>query len=387
MCCYEPKLQVFPMKHGVLIRQVAGLIATVKNLSFYVLALCPAKMIGTGSVPRKYDHLMKHISILIPVGDGSLVNIEGSHQIFNEVNAVLSRMGKPPLFKVQLVGIQKEATMKKGLFTIHPDVLAKDVEHTDLIIIPAIHGNKNKVLEENAEFIPWLVKQYQQGAGIASLCIGVFLLAGTGLLKGRKCATHWVEAENFRNMFPDVDLVPDKIITDEQGIYTSGGAYSWLNLIIYLVEKYAGREMAIICSKLFGIQIERDNQSAFMIFMPQKQHEDDLIKKAQDYIEKNYQEKITVDELASSLAISRRNLERRFKKVTYNSIVEYVQRVRIEAAKISLEGNRENVNEAMYKAGYTDIKAFRSVFKKLTGLSPLEYKNKYSRLDKLAAVS
>jgi transcriptional regulator GlxA family with amidase domain len=269
--------------------------------------------------------------------------------------------------------------MKKGLFSIHPDALVSDVDHTDLIIIPAIHGDKKKVIEDNKEFIPWLIQQYKAGAGIASLCIGVFLLAGTGLLKGKKCATHWVEADNFRKMFPDVDLVPDKIITDEQGIYTSGGAYSWLNLIIYLVEKYAGRDMAIVCSKLFGIQIERDSQSSFMIFSPQKQHQDDLIRQAQDYIEKNYQEKITIDELASKLAISRRNLERRFKKVTYNSIVEYVQRVRIEAAKMTLERARENVNEAMYQAGYSDIKAFRTTFKKLTGLSPLEYKNKYSK--------
>ena len=322
---------------------------------------------------------MKHVSILIPEGDASLVNIEGCHQIFNEVNSVLARAGKDPLFQVQLVGLRKETHMKKGLFSIHPDALVSEVDHTDLIIIPAIHGDKRKVIEDNKEFLPWLIHQYEAGAGIASLCIGVFLLAGTGLLRGKKCATHWVEADNFRKMFPDVDLVPDKIITDEQGIYTSGGAYSWLNLILYLVEKYAGRDMAIICSKLFGIQIERDSQSSFMIFSPQKQHQDDLIRQAQDYIEKNYQEKITIDELASRLAISRRNLERRFKKVTYNSIVEYVQRVRIEAAKMTLERERENVNEAMYRAGYTDIKAFRTTFKKLTGLSPLEYKNKYSK--------
>ncbi len=322
---------------------------------------------------------MKHISILIPEGDCSLVNIEGSHQIFNEVNSVLARAGKPPMFKVQLVGFKKQTSMKKGLFTIHPDVLIKDLEHTDLVIIPAIYGDKKQILENNKEFIPWLIKQYNEGAAIASLCIGVFLLAGTGLLKGRKCATHWVEAETFRMMFPDVDLVPDKIITDEQGIYTSGGAYSGLNLLLYLIEKFAGREMAIVCSKLFEIEIERNTQSQFMIFTPQKQHEDDVIKKAQEYIEKNYEEKITVDDLASMLAISRRNLERRFKKVTYNSIVEYMQRVRIEAAKQTLERNRENVNEAMYKAGYTDIKAFRTTFKKLTGLSPLEYRNKYSR--------
>jgi transcriptional regulator GlxA family with amidase domain len=322
---------------------------------------------------------MKHISILIPEGNISVVNVEGCHQIFSEVNGVLARAGQPPMFKVQLVGIRKETILIKGLFSIHPDVLISEVEHTDLIIIPAIHGPKRKMIEDNKEFLPWLVQQYKKGAGIASLCIGAFLLAETGLLTGKKCATHWVEADSFREMFPDVVLVPDKIITDEQGIYTSGGAYSWLNLVLYLIEKFAGRDMAIVCSKLFEIQIERESQSSFMIFNPQKQHEDDVIRQVQEYIEKHYEEKIAVDDLASRFGLSRRNLERRFRKVTFNSIVEYVQRVRIEAAKQTLERNRENVNEAMYKAGYNDIKAFRTTFKKLTGLSPLEYRNKYSR--------
>ncbi|HTM93468.1 MAG TPA: helix-turn-helix domain-containing protein [Flavisolibacter sp.] len=322
---------------------------------------------------------MKHISILIPQGDCSLVNVQGTHQIFSEVNGVLARAGKPPMFKIQLVGIRKTNSAINGLFTIHPDVLIDDIEHTDLIIIPAIHGNKNKMLEANKELAPWLVQQYKQGAAIASLCIGAFLLASTGLLNGRKVATHWVEADSFRKMFPEAILVPDKIITDEQGIYTSGGAYSWLNLVLYLIEKFAGRDMAIVCSKLFEIQIERNSQSAFMIFNPQKQHEDEVIRGVQEHIEKHYEERISVDDLALKFGLSRRNLERRFRKVTYNSIVEYLQRVRIEAAKQTLERNRENVNEAMYKAGYNDIKAFRTTFKKLTGLSPLEYRNKYSK--------
>jgi transcriptional regulator GlxA family with amidase domain len=322
---------------------------------------------------------MKHISILVPDGDISVSNVEGTHQIFNEVNSFLARAGRPPLFSIQLVGLQKQNRMKKGLFSIHPDVLINEIDKTDLIIIPAIQSDMKKALEANKEFIPWIVRQYKMGAEVASLCIGSFLLASTGLLKGKKCATHWVAANDFRNMFPDVVLVPDHVLTSENGIYTSGGAYSSLNLVLYLVEKFAGREMAILCSKIFQIEIERNSQSVFMIFNAQKEHEDEVIKKAQAYIEKNYQERITVDELASMLAVSRRNLERRFKKVTFNSIVEYIQRVRIEAAKISLENNRENVNEAMYKVGYTDTKAFRTTFKKITGLSPVEYRNKYNR--------
>jgi transcriptional regulator GlxA family with amidase domain len=327
---------------------------------------------------------MKHLSILVPEGDCSVTNIEGTHQIFSEVNAFLARSGKAPLFKIQLVGLRKEAHMKKGLFTVHPDVLITDDFQTDLIIIPALQDNMEKAMIMNQPFIPWIIKQYKQGAEIASLCFGSFLLASTGLVNGKKCGTHWIAANDFQNMFPEVHVVTEKVVTDENGIYSSGGAYSSLNLILYLVEKYAGRDMAIFCSKVFQIEIERNSQSPFMIFNAQKDHEDEPIKKAQLYIEQNYGEKITVDELATLAGLSRRNLERRFRKVTYNSIVEYIQRVRVEAAKMSLERNRENVNEAMYKAGYTDNKAFRTTFKKFTGLSPLEYRNKYNRRPAMA---
>lgn len=323
---------------------------------------------------------MKHISILVPEGDCSLTNIEGTHQIFSEVNSLLIRAGKQPLFTIQLVGLNKQTRIKKGLFSIYPDLLIEDSVETDLIIIPALMGDMKKALALNQDFIPWLIQQYKQGAAIASLCIGSFLLASTGLLKGKKCATHWVAADAFRAMFPDVELVPDKIITAEHGLFSSGGAYSSLNLILYLVEKYAGRDMAITCSKLFQIEIERNSQSFFMIFNPQKEHEDVDVKKAQEFIEDNFRDKIGVDQLASMLAQGRRNFERRFKKATSNTVVEYIQRVKVEAAKKNLETNRKNINEVMYDVGYADTKAFRRVFKRFTGLSPVEYRNKYNKV-------
>jgi len=173
--------------------------------------------------------------------------------------------------------------------------------------------------------------------------------------------------------------VTEKVITDENGIYSSGGAFSYLNLILYLIEKYAGRDISILAAKVFAIEVERDNQLSFTIFQGQKGHEDEQVKKAQEFIEQNFHEKISVDQLASMFALGRRNLERRFKKATSNTVVEYIQRVKVEAAKMSLESSRENVNEVMYKVGYTDNKAFRSTFKKFTGLSPLQYKGKYNR--------
>ena len=227
------------------------------------------------------------------------------------------------------------------------------------------------------------MSQHKAGAEIVSFCVGTFFLAATGLLEGKRCATHWRYTNEFRSMFPGAKLVDDKIITEDDGIYTSGGAYSYLNLIVYLVEKFAGREMAILVAKTFMIDIDKTSQSPFIIFEGQKSHVDEPVKKAQEFIEKNYQEKISVDQLTVMLALSRRNFERRFKKATSNTVTEYIQRVKIEAAKKNLETNRKNINEVMYDVGYSDNKAFRTVFRNITWLSPVAYRKKYNRQESI----
>lgn len=330
---------------------------------------------------------MKHISILIPEGHTSITNIEGTHQILSEVNAYFVRAGSAPLFDIKLVGLNPNASQRNGVYTIKPDLLISQVSKTDLIIIPAMLGEFKSALALNEAFIPWVVKQYTQGAELASFCVGAFFLAATGLLDGKRCATHWRYASEFRRLYPNAHLVDDKILTEDAGIYTSGGAYSYTNLLLYLVEKHAGRDVAVLIAKMFMIDIDRHSQSPFIMFSGQKEHEDDLIIKAQEFIEKNFQEKITVDQLADMLALGRRSLERRFKKATSNTVTEYIQRVKIEAAKKQLETSRKTVSELMYEIGYSDTKAFRSIFKKITGLSPIEYRNKYNRESVLLTAS
>lgn len=322
---------------------------------------------------------MKHISLLIPEGEASLSNIEASYKIFNQVNQALQRQGKPALFKLQTVGLNRQTSLTSGLFTIRPELVIDEVQSTGLIIIPAVHGDAAKVVKDNQKTAQWIAAQHAKGAEVASLCIGAFILASSGLLEGKDCTTHWLSAGEFGRMFPDVKLAPYKVLTDQAGIYTSGGAYSSLNLLLYLVEKFAGRDMAIMIAKIFEIDIDRHSQSPFILFQGQKEHEDEPVKKAQEYIEGHFSEKITVNELACMLALSRRSLERRFKRATSNTIIEYIQRVKIEAAKKSFETSRKNINEIMYEIGYSDNKAFRGTFKKITGLSPVDYRNKYAQ--------
>jgi transcriptional regulator GlxA family with amidase domain len=321
---------------------------------------------------------MKHVSILVP--ESSVIeSIADPRYMFIAVNQFLQSAGKPALFDVHLVAMKPEVKLDNQLFSVHADLLLKDVKKTDLIFIPALSGDIKKAIELNKEMIPWIQEQYSKGAEVASLCLGAFLLASTGLLKGKQCSTHWLFASEFRSMFPDVQLVDGSIITEENGLYSSGGANSYWNLLLHLVEKYTTRDIALLASKFFAIEIDRSSQSAFMIFKGQKEHEDIEIKKAQEFIESNFQDKVSVDQLANQFAIGRRSFERRFKKATNNTVVEYMQRVKVEAAKRSFESSRKNINEVMFEVGYTDTKAFRTIFRKITGLTPIEYRNKYNK--------
>ena len=321
---------------------------------------------------------MKHVSILVPEMS-VLASIEDPRYMFTAGNDFLAAVGKPPLFKVQLVGANRTVSLHDGIYNVNVDALYKEIDETHLIFIPAITGDIKSALEANKDLIPWIIEQYRKGAEIASLCMGAFLLASTGLLAGKSASTHWLHAHTFRTMFPDVNLADDKIITEDRGIYTSGGANSYWNLLLYLIEKYTSREIAILASKFFAIEIDRNSQSPFMMFRGQRDHEDEAIRKAQEFIEHHFQDRITVDQLSDMFSIGRRSLERRFKKATHNTVTEYIQRVKVEAAKKSFETSRKNVSEVMYDVGYADTKAFRTIFKKIAGLSPLEYRNRYNK--------
>lgn len=328
---------------------------------------------------------MKQVIILVPECDVNLSSITGPLEVLKGANAYWQQMGNRSLVEVSIAGISSERTVSDGYLTLHPTDVYRFAK-ADLIIIPSLSADKgyDHLVKSNTELTSWMKDQYKRGAEIASICTGAFLLAATGLLDGKTCSTHWNAENEFRRMFPDIDLHIDKLITARQGIYTNGGAYSFLNLILFLVEKYFDRQTAIFCSKVFQIDLDRTSQSPFFIFEPQKNHGDEMIDKAQAYLEKNLAEKISFEQLASQLAISRRNFDRRFIKATGNTPVEYLQRLKVEVAKDALEKGRKSIFEIMMDVGYSDDKAFREVFRRVTGLSPVDYRARFNQESVLA---
>jgi transcriptional regulator GlxA family with amidase domain len=319
------------------------------------------------------------ISVFVPEY-GVIEAVTPPFRTFNTANEFLTTFGKKPVFEVEYVGLREYVPANNGEYTIKTNRLLRDVASTDLLVIPPTYGNLVKGIEANAEAIPYFKNLYERGASLASLCVGAFLLAETGLLSGRKCSTHWAHVQEFRERYPDIEVEDGAIITEHDNIYSSGGASSLWNLILYLVEKFADRETAVMISKYFALDIGRDSQSQFAIFKGQRSHGDDEIKQVQDYIEQHYGDRIAVETLAGLINTGRRTFERRFKQATGNTPIEYIQRVRMEAAKKFFEASRKNVSEIMFDVGYTDTNAFRDTFKKITGLTPIEYRNKFARV-------
>lgn len=318
------------------------------------------------------------ISIFAPEY-GTIEAVTPAFRAFNTANDFLTAAGKEPAFEVEYVGLNSYVPANNGEYTIKTTRLLRDVSQTDLLFIPPTYGDTARGIEANSEAIPYFRKLHAQGTSLASLCIGAFLLAETGLLNGKKCSTHWAYISEFRARYPEVEVEDGAVITEYDTIYSSGGASSLWNLVLYLIEKYSDRETAVMISKYFALDIGRDSQSQFAIFRGQRNHQDEDIQKVQDFIETHFDEKITIESLAGLIHTGRRTFERRFKEATNNTPIEYQQRVRIEAAKKSFEATRKNVSEIMFDVGYTDTKAFRDVFKKVTGLTPIDYRNKFAR--------
>lgn len=282
-----------------------------------------------------------------------------------------------PFFRMRLVSPGENPVISPTGFPVHCHATIDKVRKTDLVIVPAFDGDVLAQLEENRACVPWVRRMYDRGADVASICTGAFVLAEAGLLEGKSATTHWNAQALFRRRYPGIRVLPEQIVVDNGRVCTSGGATSFLTLTAYLVEKYCGAATARFMSKIFLIDINKGPQTAYAIFSTQRNHSDDAVLRAQDLIEQQGARDLSVAQLAAKVAMSTRNFIRRFKTATGNTPIEYIQRVRIEAAKHALESGGEPVDAIASRSGYGDAGSFRAIFKRVTGVSPMEYRKRY----------
>jgi len=253
------------------------------------------------------------------------------------------------------------------------------VEDVDAIVIPTIGGPVEDVVGNTPELMALLQRADQAGWTIAGNCTGNFLLAEAGILDGKTATTHWGFSELFARRYPQVDLKADQLITRDDNIYCAGGGLAWFDLGLHMIERSFGFETAIQTAKAFVIDYRRDSQLSYSLMRLAKPHKDDLVKQVQAWLEEHYAEGFTVDELAERFSVSKRTLIRRFNAALDMPPNTYVQSIRIEAAQKLLEETERTVDVVMNDVGYEDASSFRRLFRKKTGLTPTEYRRRFSR--------
>lgn len=294
-------------------------------------------------------------------------------------NFMVETTGKK-MFNIQLVGYKNRDLRINSYSTIHCDKTLDDSPSQHLILVPAPHISFLQKIDLSYydEMAEWLRAEHKKGTEIATMCIGSLLLAHAGLLENQACTTHWAGVETMMERFPKTCMQADKTMTQNDGIYTAGGAFSSMQLIFFFIEKYCGRETALVLSKMAGIPYPIKSQSQFYVFNAQKNHSDKAIVSVQNYMEKHYSSALKMDELSKIANMSSRNFIRRFKKATGDTPIEYLQKIRIETAKKAFEAGDASVTEVMYDIGYHDIKSFGALFKRMTGLTPSRYAKRYN---------
>ncbi|MBE9535459.1 MAG: GlxA family transcriptional regulator [Proteobacteria bacterium] len=303
----------------------------------------------------------------------------GPLDVFHQAGSLFNRLmgGKEtPYFDVKLVSLDGKPFETRTGMRVIPHLSIEEAKQADLVVISSMASLRS---ERYPGAVDWIRGHADRGANIASVCTGAFLLAATGLLDGKSATTHWAFTDNFRKLFPSVNLRPELVITDEGQLFCSAGFTAGMDLSLYLVEKYCGSEVALNSAKVMVYDFNRASQSPYSVFRLLKNHNDTAILKVQVWIENHYSEKLNYSELATRFGFSKRTLERRFHAVTGVTPLDYIRRVRVEASKRLLEESNKSFDEITWEVGYGDGGFFRKIFVKETGLKPLAYRQRFRR--------
>ena len=308
--------------------------------------------------------------------DHRLLSVAAILDVFETANRFYRQEGIKEPFTIDLLLLPNHESMP---YAGYIPKMAGEKEYYDLLLVPSFTGDAiSDSLKANLKWVPWLQNQYKEGAAVASFCTGAFLLGASGLLDNKPATTHINAESAFAKMFPLVNVQAEAVVTEQDKVYTSGGATNTFHLLMLLLEIYCGKKTAVKAAKVFSIDLDRNRQTYFGTFTPAEDHGDDLVKRAQEEIKKHFNTANTIEELITDVPASRRNLVRRFKQVTGITPIEYLQKTRIEAAKQMLEQSRHSILEVMLESGYNDLKTFRTLFKKNVGMTPKMYREKFS---------
>lgn len=341
----------------------------------------------TGRDTRRMSSEIRSIAVLdvtvVLLDAGYASTAIGPIEVFHSAGLLWNSLhgeALQPRFRVRTASIDGGSVTSPYSLSLKPEFAIHNIKRTDIIILPACGLDMQDRIARNASLLPWLRKWHSRGAYIAGICTGVAFLAESGLLDGRQATTHWAVADTLSQRYPKVLWRPEQFVTEDGGVFCSGGVYASIDLSLYLVEKFCGHEIALQCAKALLVSMPRSRQSGYSVLPLSPPHSDDKISQTEEYLQEHFDGDVSIDNLADRVGMGPRNFIRRFKAATGRLPGAYIQMLRVSAAKELLERGAASIQTVCSKTGYEDIAFFRSLFKRHTGMTPAEYRNRFAQM-------
>lgn len=264
-----------------------------------------------------------------------------------------------------------------GAFTLRAPWGLDALAEADTIILP---GCADPTLPVPPEVLDALRAAAARGTRIASVCVGAFVLAATGLLDGLRATTHWLGAAALAAMHPEVDVDPDVLYVDNGQFLTSAGAAAGLDLCLHMIRTDHGSAVAADAARLSVMPLEREGGQAQFIVHEQPPSPDGMtLEPLLRWMEENARRELTLGEIAAQAGMSTRTLNRRFREQTATTPLQWLHRARIRQAQFLLETTAHSVDRIATQVGFGSPTAFRDRFKRQVGTSPQAYRRAFNR--------
>lgn len=328
----------------------------------------------------------KPLICLLASPDTSASLLYGLYDVLGNVGAdyeeMLGGIATDSMLEVKIVARTTEPFICLSGIPVQPQASLDDIERADAVVVcdmytPVDQSPLGKYIPE----VQWLKRMHGRDALLCSVCSGATLLAETGLLNGYEVSSHWAYRKLFLKYFPQVKWAPDAILNlsaESRRVITSAGVTSWQDLAIYLVERFCGLSKATNTARVYLLARHEDGQLPYSSMSCSTRHGDAVVRACQAWIEQNYRYSNPVSEMIERSGLNPRTFARRFRSATGYQPIEYVQGIRIEAAKQMLDSDANSVETISSSVGYDDPASFRRIFKRKVGLTPARYRKKFS---------
>lgn len=302
------------------------------------------------------------ISIAICAYPGAIKSATyGLEEMFHLANDICQQNELNNYLKVEIVNLE-------GLKAHQP--------YTVVILPPSIQNEYH--LAPDSRFTDWLQQQHVNGAVLASACAGAFILCKTHVVQERSITTHWGLAELLLKHFPRANLATSELIIDHGDLITAGGMMSWVDLGLELIKRFTSISIMRQVGKALVIDTAPREQRYYQQFTPSFQHGDQEVLKIQKILHQSVSKQVQISKLAEQHHMTIRTLQRRFSKATGETPLKYMQKLKVQKATEQLENTNATFETITLELGYDNVAAFRKVFVNTIGLTPSEFRKRFT---------